>query len=356
MQSETESTNLGPASSANLGWAIQHVHDAVARSGLAETLAPFSIYAATARPETDALLKCYASASAAQNRFSEAEHMVVRALDLETAFSSNWWAALITAVARASIPQNIAQEVSELCTRLRLLTHNLDRLAPLLDRLAPLAPLLDRLAPEGVATAAPGAGLLMRLPSNHGAPPTLRQVAATIEAVDLLATAVSELLGSAETMQLAAAAVDGALEFRGSEPITRSMNALVTTIREHMGVYSSIGLKEQAAAIAPLLPINGLIGGRPDAARLRSLLEAGIGRLLAAGWSVAPPQAPAVYRSADTAPGETTALPADLASLIAGERRRLSAKTGDARRLWPQSPPPPSFEMPSRPSLDGRPI
>ena len=346
VQSTSVRTGIASASSqsasgAHLARALRRVQDAVAQAGLVETLAPFGVYAAAARPATDALLQCYAIASAAQARFSEAEHIVIRALDLETAFSSAWWASLITAVARASIPQTTAQEVSELCTRLRLLTHNLDRLAPLLG---------------GETDADAGAGhaacLQMRLSNNDGTPPALQRVAATIEAVDLLATAVAELHGSVDTLQLAAVHPDGGLEFRSSEPMIRSMNALVITIGEHMGAYGNARPRERAAAIAPLLPIANQIANRRDAARLHSLVETGVERLLVAGWSVSAPPSPALHRAADPAADDAANLPADLASLIAEERRQLSVSAREPRRLWRQADRPSHFGTPT--SFDAR--
>ena len=332
---------MEPVSGRPMARALLEVQDAIAQSGLVDVLAPFGMYAAAARPAADALLQCHAIVFARQGRFSEADHIVVRALDLENAFSSTWWASLITAVARASVPPAIAQEVSELCTRLRLLTHNLDRLTPLLERGT------DR-------GAAAGDSLLMRLPNHHGAPPALRQVAAAIEAVDLLATVVAALLGGDETIQLAGVDAAGQLEFRASGPMIRSMQSLVTSIGEHIGAYEGARPAERAAAIATLLPITGQIGARHDAARLRGLVKIGVAQLLASGWTGAGLQAHAVQRPADAAPIDA-ALPADLASLIAEERRQLLIRAGKPRRLWQQPDPPPHFETPTfRPFLDGR--
>ena len=304
--------------------ALRHVQQALSFAHVTETLTPLGVGSAAPRPTVDTMLRCYAALATATGMFGVAEQTILRALDIEPVFDSVWWGSLITDTARGCIAQTLAQDISALCTRVLLATRNYDRLALLLG------------VPADADTPGP-TGFHVVVSAQDGRAPPLGRVAAAVDAIDLLGTALAELHGGDGAFRLVRIINDPSVELHflaGDDPLTHHITALLATIGEHLAaVPDTITAQHRAAAILTLLPIEQRLAGRPDGDRLHALLEAGISRLLEAEWIA--PEPAAAQPAFEPPPVEApSAMMLDLVSVIAEERRQLAAASSSARRLW----------------------
>ncbi len=327
-----------------LARALTKLHDTITKSAVVDVLGPFRLYSDLPRPKITAVLQCFAALSAATSQFGDAERGVLVALDIATLADPDWWARVISAISRSSIPDELASEVTELCARLQVVINGF--------------PVLARLAEASTTAPLEQQGLALTLPGRGGEPPTLGRVAATIEAVNQLWSAAEELTGHRATLRLAGTEPGPTmtLYFDGqAEPLAELLD-LLASVWEQVARLPGIPAEQHAALVPEMLPVMDRIGrsGRSDALRVRGAVEAGVRRLLEAGCSMlgrpAPPEAP-VGRVSPTRPvmvpaatfqtspdpHATPALSGEdlthLANVIAEERRQLP-RPEQARRLW----------------------
>jgi hypothetical protein len=334
-----------------LARAFGRLHASVTRSRVLEVVGPLRLYATEERPEVRALLETFAELSTGHAQFGEPERALLGALGLTCLVDATWWARLVAAAARASVPDDVATDLLEMRARLQFVVSGFPALAGLLE---------DR----AVVTEGEPNGLVLTLPTADGGPASLTRVASAIQGVNELWTVANDLTGQPGPLQLVATEPGPptspmtSLCFDGApDPLDELRNLLIAV----WGISAQLAgtpIEQQAALIPDKLPVMERIGrhGRGHGAHIRDTIETGVRHLLDANCSLPgmPPTAPLDPAPADLTTVAASALPVHTASLraaplatqglssddmshlaevIAEERRQLP-HTGPSRRIW----------------------
>ena len=303
--------------------ALDALNAAIAQSRIESLLAPLTLYSTAPRPSTEAVLQCFAALSSSQERFGASEETVISALDLQPLFASAWWAELINALTQSRLPESLAQEMTELGARLRLLKQNLPKLSSLLR-------------PAAFGEAGDGRQLILTMPALDGVPAGLGRISAAVDGIGHLASALADLHGSPAPLRLAGIETEPAISllFDGDLQPLQALKRLLASIGEQLTAHQDMAPANRVTVIAPTLPIMDEIRGHADAVRLRALIETGVRRLLEAEFMLPVPPTPGVTSSAAAIPRRLSSPPGtiDLIEVIAEERRQLGRPA--QRRAW----------------------
>ena len=335
-----------------LARAFGRLHASVTRSRVLEVVGPLRLYATEERPEVRALLETFAELSTGHAQFGEPERALLGALGLTCLVDATWWARLVAAAARASVPDDVATDLLEMRARLQFVVSGFPALAGLLE---------DR----AVVTEGEPNGLVLTLPTADGGPASLSRVAScdpggkrTVdggERPDRAAGPASvgrDGTGAPRRPPMTSLCFDGA-----PDPLDELRNLLIAV----WGISAQLAgtpIEQQAALIPDKLPVMERIGrhGRGHGAHIRDTIETGVRHLLDANCSLPgmPPTGPLDPAPADLTTVAASAMPVHTASLraaplatqglssedmshlaevIAEERRQLP-HTGPSRRIW----------------------
>jgi hypothetical protein len=258
-----------------------------------------------------------------------------------------WWADLVLAVTRGTMPAEFATSVADLHARLEMTTGSLSDLAHLLD-------------PSDPAIATSNTTLTLMLPDEGRTPASPRRVAEAIQAISQMWDALGQLDRQFHRLTLTSceAGLPTRLVFSSGTPSRMAeMKALLLSVWGLVVTYHAASPGERAAGIPSLLPIMAQIEalGGPDAADARQRLESGVRQFLEAGCIMqemrdpglltperllvpsmatsyaTPPRSAPAPAGPPAAPFEPSAVEAEmvipdhLADLIADERQRLTA-------------------------------
>ena len=334
-----------------LARAFGRLHASVTRSRVMDVVAPLRLYATEQRPEVRALLETFAELSTGHAQFGEPERVLLKALDLGCLVDSAWWAGLIAATARASVPDDVATDLLEMRARLKFVVDGFPALAGLLED-------------QGSAADGEANGLVLHLPTTDGGAASLTRIASAIQGVNELWTVAEDLTGQPGPLQLVATdpgpptSPTTSLCFDGSPDPLDELRGLLIAVWDISAQLAGTPIAQQAALIPDKLPVMERIGrhGRGHGARIRGTIETGVRHLLEANCSlpgmpppippdpvatdlttVAAADLPIPAASLRPVPLPTQGLSPDdmshLAEVIAEERRQLQ-HTGPARRLW----------------------
>ena len=301
-------------------------------------LAPLVPYSAAPPPDISTVLRAHAEFSVGSAQFREPERALLAALGLDMLLAPSWWSQFVTAVARATVPQDFAAELAGWCARLEMIETGFPALAAII------------VTPDLAATAESDS-LAVLVSGPDGQKPSLTRIAAALEAVDMLWAVSEDLTGQRGPLQLLGVepGQQVCLYFDGlAEPLQELRRVMVSIADAASSAYQTPA--DQHLALAPgLLPVLDRISrsGRAGTTGVRPALETGVRRLLEAGGRVRPElraSSPFVQPSRVSPGGEPiiegatpgTAASQDIASLaevIAEERRQLQ-KAEPERRLW----------------------
>ena len=322
--------------------ALNAVQDAITQSRAVSVLAGVRAAEAHSRPDVHAVLQVFASLSIEQARFGEVEFAIVHAAQLQPILEAAWWAKLVTAVCRATMPDDLAAELIKLSAHLDMVTDGFPALAALID------------SPGQRTLPTPVGSLVVIVTGPAEQSPALTQIASAIEAVNQLWSVAEVLTGQSGKLSLVSTQFGDTTElhFDGQREPLQELSQLLTSVNEQTGRLPSASSEQHAALVPPMLPILDRIGrsGRSDSLRVRTAVESGVRHFLQAGCSLRPgepamappaPPLPTESRSRVRFAARTPAPPKPeqdasyLAKVIAEERRQVEA-VGDVPRRGPQ--------------------
>jgi hypothetical protein len=329
-----------------LARAFGRLHASITRSRVMEVVVPLRLYATEQRPDVRALLEAFAEFSAGHAQFGEPEQALLQALGLACLVDASWWARLVAAVARASVPDDVAAELLEMRARLQFVVDGFPAMAGLLED-------------QGAVADDEANGLVLNLPTTDGRPASLTRVASAVQAMSELWTVAEDLTGQPGPLQLVATE-SGAMTslcFDGAPDPLDELRALLIAVWEISAQLAGTPIDQQAALIPDKLPVMDRIGrrGRGHGTRIRGTIESGVRHMLAANCSLpgvrpapsgpggtatttaAASELPVTTASLRAVPPPTQAPSPDemshLAEVIAEERRQLQ-HINPSRRLW----------------------
>ena len=304
--------------------ALSTLQEAVVRSRAVDVLGRLRPYSTASRPDVQAVLQVFADLTVGQARFGPSERALLAALQLQVVLDTGWWARLVTALSRSTIPEELATNLVNLCARLEMVATGFPALAALLDAPEPVeAPPLIR----------PGA-LILTVAGKNGLTPSLTQTGQALDAVNQLWAGCETLTGYSGTLHLVAVQPGPAttLHFDGEAEPLAELHGLLMSILEQVDLLPNLSAEQHAISVPPMLDLLDRIGrsGRADAMRVRNAIETGVRNLLQAGCSLSDPDEPVTgmpphpLASHDRTGDDDLDLDAGhLARVIADERRQL---------------------------------
>lgn len=320
-----------------LAYALVTLQGAVVRSRAVDVLGRLRPYSTASRPEVHAVMQVFADLTAGQAQFGRPERDLLEALQLDVLLDTGWWARLVTALSRATMPDDLASSLVTLCARLEMVASGFTALAALLDKLEPEEP---RLSTNPAA-------LTLSVSGEDGRSPSLEQVGRAIEAVNQLWSGSEMLSGTSGTLYLMGVdpGPETMLHFDGETETLEELRGLLGSVLEQTDRLPNVAPEQHAALVPPMLPVLERIGrsGRADAMRVRNGVEVGIRNLLQARCSLNRMEpVPGGLRAHAAqlpvhAPTEFDLAAGHLAQVIADERRQLLPVPEGLRQTWPAS-------------------